>query len=74
MQAKWMRKMYLLALMVLTLSMFSDPAIVQAAEKAPAHKDDMGAMSRKLNDPTSNIWALQLELDYIINKGDLSNH
>jgi hypothetical protein len=54
--------------------MFSGTAIVQAAEKAPAHKDDMGAMSRKLNDPTSNIWALQLELDYIINKGDVSDH
>jgi hypothetical protein len=66
--------MYLLAVMVLAVSMFSGSAIVQAAEKAPAHKDDMGAMARKLNDPTSNIWALQLELDYILNKGDLSDH
>jgi hypothetical protein len=74
MKTAWMRKMYLLAVMVLALSVLSGSAIAQAAEQAPAHKDDMGAMSRKLNDPTSNIWALQLELDYIINKGDLSKH
>jgi hypothetical protein len=74
MKTAWIRKMYLLAVLVLALSVFSGSAIVQAAEQAPAHKDDMGAMARKLNDPTSDIWALQLELDYIINKGDLSNH
>jgi len=88
MKTAWMRKMYLPAILVLALSVLSGSAIVQAAEEAPAHKedlgaaaeqtpahkDDMGAMSRKLNDPTSNIWGLQLELDYIINKGDLSDH
>ena len=74
MKTAWMRKMYLFAVLVLALSVLSGFAIAQAAEEAPAHKDDMGAMSRKLNDPTSSIWALQLELDYIINKGDLSKH
>ena len=74
MKSAWMRKMYLLAVMVLTITVLSGSAIVQAAGQAPAPKDDMGEMSRKLSDPTSNIWALQLELDYIINKGDLSDH
>jgi hypothetical protein len=58
----------------LALSVLSGSANVQAAEQAPAHKQDLGAMARQLSDPTSNIWALQLELDYIINKGDLSKH
>ena len=74
MQIAWKRKKYLLVVLVLTLSVFSGSAIVQAAEQAPAHKDDMGEMSRKLSDPTSDIWALQGEFDYIINKGDLSDH
>lgn len=67
-------KKYLFFVLILVLSVFSGSAIIQAAEQASAHKDDMGAMSRKLNDPTSDIWALQLELDYIINKGELSDH
>ena len=89
MKSTWVRKLYLLALMVLTLSVLSGSTIAQAAEEAPAHKEDMGAaeqapapahkddmgeMSRKLSDPTSDIWALQGEFDYIINKGDLSDH
>ncbi len=56
MKTAWIRKMYSLAVMVLALSVLSGPAIVQAAEQAPAHKDDMGAMSRKLNGPTSNYF------------------
>ncbi len=74
MKTAWIRKMYLLAVLVLVLSMFSGSAIVQASEQAPPHKEDLGAMSRKLNDPTSEIWALQGEFDYIINKGNLSDH
>ena len=74
MKTAWIRKMYSLAVLALALSVLSGSAIVQAAEQTPTHKDDMGAMSRKLNDPTSNIWALQGEFDYILNKGDLSNH
>ncbi len=67
--------MYSLAVLVLALSVLSGSAIVQAAEQAPpAHKDDMGEMSRKLNDPTSDIWALQGEFDYVLNKGGLSDH
>ena len=67
-------KMYFLAVLVLALSVFLGSAIAQAAEQAPAHKEDLGEMSRKLSDPTSNIWALQGEFDYILNKGDLSGH
>ena len=74
MQTVWMKKLYLLAILVLAFSMFSGQAIVKATEQAPAHKEDLGAMSRKLNDPTSDIWALQGEFDYIINKGKLSDH
>ena len=71
MKSAWIRKIHLLAVLVLALSMFSGPANIQASEQAPAHRNDMGAMSRKLNDPTPDIWALQGEFDYIINKGDL---
>ena len=53
--------MYSLAVLVLALSVFLGSAIAQAAEQKPAHKDDMGEMARKLSDPTSDIWALQLE-------------
>ncbi len=74
MKAVWISKMYFLAVLVLALSVFLGSAIAQAAEQAPTQKEDMGKMSRKLNDPTSNIWALQGEFDYIRNKGDLSNH
>jgi hypothetical protein len=74
MKNAWVRKKYLLVILVLGFSMFLCSAIVQASEQAPAHKDDLGAMSRKLNDPTSDIWALQGEFDYNINKGNLSDH
>lgn len=74
MKIAWMRKLYSLAFLVLTLSVISDSPIAQAAEQAPEQKDNMGAMSRKLNDPTSDIWALQGEIGYILNKGDLSDH
>lgn len=74
MKTAWIRKMYSLAVLVSALSVVLVSPIAQAAEQKPVYKEGLGEMSSKLNDPTSDIWALQGEFDYILNKGDLSNH
>jgi hypothetical protein len=40
----------------------------------PAHKQSLGTIGRKLNDPTSDIWALQFEFDMDVSRGRLSGN
>jgi len=39
----------------------------------PAHQQSLGAVAAKLNDPTSDIWALQFEFDMDVSRGRISD-
>lgn len=49
------------------------PEKVDPSAPVPDHKQDLDAIARKLNDPTSSIWALQVEFDLNMKKGNITD-
>ena len=64
----------LVAMLAAPLAHAEHPAEKPEDAGVPAHKQSLAAIAGKLNDPTSDIWALQFEFDTDISRGRLSGN
>ena len=59
----------LLALLVAPLAQAQHPAETPEEAGTPPHEQSLAAIGAKLNDPTSDVWALQAEFDALALRG-----
>jgi hypothetical protein len=64
----------LLALLIAPVAYAQHPAETPEDAGLPPHKQSLAAIGAKLNDPTSDVWALQTEFDMNVKRGHLSDN